>query len=42
MATAEATVYRGTKEGKVIEGKEIFTVGDEELLIKVHPNLKIL
>ena len=36
MTTVEATVYRGTKEGKVIEGKETFTPGDEELLIKVR------
>ena len=35
MTTVEATVYRGTKEGKVIEGKDMFTPGDEELLIKV-------
>jgi len=41
MATVEATVYRGTKGGKVIEGKERFTAGDEELLIKVQPILKI-
>jgi hypothetical protein len=42
MTTVEAAVYRGTKEGKVIEGKESLTAGDEELLIKVVPILKIL
>ena len=36
MTTVEATVYRGTKEGKVVEGEEIFTPGGEELLIKAR------
>lgn len=35
MTIVEATVYRGTKEGSVIEEKETFTPGDEELLLKV-------
>jgi len=33
--TIEAIVYRGSKEGKVVEGKETFSPGDEEVLIKV-------
>jgi len=33
--TVEATVYRGSKVGDVIEGEEIFTPGEDELLLKV-------
>jgi hypothetical protein len=36
MESLEATVYRGSKEGTVIEGKETFAPGDEELLLKVR------
>jgi len=40
MTTIQATVYRGSKPGTVIEGKETFAPGDEELLLKVgSPNL---
>jgi hypothetical protein len=41
MATVEATVYRGSKGGNVIEGKEIFSPGDEELLLKVSLDRKV-
>lgn len=30
MTTVEATVYSGTKEGELIEGKETFTAGNEK------------
>jgi threonine dehydrogenase-like Zn-dependent dehydrogenase len=36
MTTVTATVYKGSKAGNVIEGKETFSLGDEELLLKVH------
>ena len=36
MKPVEAMVYRGSKEGVVIEGKETFAPGDEELLLKVR------
>jgi hypothetical protein len=36
MMTVEATVYRGSKEGTVVEGKETFAPGDEELLLAIR------
>jgi hypothetical protein len=30
-----ATVYRGSSDGKVIQGKEIFDAGGETVLLKV-------
>jgi D-arabinose 1-dehydrogenase-like Zn-dependent alcohol dehydrogenase len=36
MTPVEATVYRGGNDGKVMEGKELFTPGEEELLLKVQ------
>jgi hypothetical protein len=41
MATVEAKVYRGTPEGNVIETKEHFTTGDEEILLKVWTQSRV-
>ena len=41
MTAVSAKVYRGRKDGKVVEGNEIFAAGDEELLLKVSPKIRL-
>jgi hypothetical protein len=36
LTMTSATVYRGSSDGKVIQGKEIYDAGGENVLLKVH------